>query len=407
MPGRARDSSALAAGSLLTGLLAYAFFALSTRTLGAAEAAPVSVLWTYWSFAAAALTFPLQHWIAQSVVAHDGEGAVRRALPGVAAVVTVIAAVTGLASWIGRDTLFHRGDAWFPVLVGAVTLGSGLIGVVRGALSARLRFVSVALVLVAENAARFLAAAVLALAQVRAVVGYGICLVAGSLAALLWPSAVRFTSGQRRPSTESPMLFLSGVAGGQLIGQTVLTGGPVFLALAGGSPAQVTALFAALALFRAPYMVAIGLVSQLTGRLTALVVEGRWSALRRVRLLVVAASAAGVALGVGVGVLAGPLLVRLVFGADVRIGQLPAGLVGAGSALALANLVLGLLLLSQSHGGAVARAWVVASAVGAGVLVLLPLEPLTRTCWAFVAAETVAFTVLLVEGARVRASHRV
>jgi len=70
MSGRARDTTALGAGSLVTGLLAYVFFALSTRSLGASAAAPVSVLWTYWSFAAAALTFPLQHWIARSVGTH-------------------------------------------------------------------------------------------------------------------------------------------------------------------------------------------------------------------------------------------------------------------------------------------------------------------------------------------------
>ncbi len=55
---------------------------------------------------------------------------------------------------------------------------------------------------------------------------------------------------------------------GQLLGQVVLTGGPVLLAAAGGAPAEVTALFAGLALFRAPYTLALGLVSQLTERLT-------------------------------------------------------------------------------------------------------------------------------------------
>ena len=71
--GRARGPTALAAGSLTSGVLAYVFFAISTRALGAEAAAPVSVLWTYWSFAAAALTFPLQHWITRSVAAHVGE----------------------------------------------------------------------------------------------------------------------------------------------------------------------------------------------------------------------------------------------------------------------------------------------------------------------------------------------
>src|SRR4028119_1451473 len=80
-PLRVRDTTALGVGSLLAGLLAYVFFIASTRTLGASAAAPVTVLWTYWSLAAAALTFPLQHWIAHSVAADGAEAAVRRALP--------------------------------------------------------------------------------------------------------------------------------------------------------------------------------------------------------------------------------------------------------------------------------------------------------------------------------------
>ena len=69
MRTRLRDTSALAFGSAVSGLLAYVFFALVTRALGSEAAAPVAVLWAYWSFAGAALTFPLQHWIARSVSA--------------------------------------------------------------------------------------------------------------------------------------------------------------------------------------------------------------------------------------------------------------------------------------------------------------------------------------------------
>ena len=53
----------------------------------------------------------------------------------------------------------------------------------------------------------------------------------------------------------------------QLIGQVVLTGRRS-CALAGGAPGEVTTLFAALALFRAPYMLALGMVAQLTTRVT-------------------------------------------------------------------------------------------------------------------------------------------
>src|SRR4029079_737850 len=103
--------------------------------LGATAAAPVSVLWVWWGFAAAALTFPLQHWITRSVTAHGGERVLRLQLGRIVASVVGPALAAGLLAWLFRDQLFGRDDLGFPVLVVLVTLGSGLLGVVRGTLS--------------------------------------------------------------------------------------------------------------------------------------------------------------------------------------------------------------------------------------------------------------------------------
>ena len=387
-------------GSLVTGLLAYVFFIASTRTLGASAAAPVTVLWTYWSLAAAALTFPLQHWIAHSVAAAGGETAVRRALPKVAAVVVVGAVVAGGAAWAAREALFQRDDLWFPLLVAAVTVGSALTGVVRGGLSARHRFLAVAAALVAENALRCLGVLALVLAQARQAVAYGICLAAGALAVLCWPSVLRFSAGHGTGGTSSVLRFLGGAAGGQLIAQSVLTVAPVLLALLGGSPAEVTAVFAGLALFRAPYTVALGLVSQLTGRITAMVAAGGRSALARVRVAVWAASAIGTVAAAAAGAVAGPELIRFVFGSGVDLPRWECGLLAAGSALALANLVLGVLVLAQARSAVTVRAWLIGCAAGAVVLVAASAGPLERTCWAFLVAEAVAFVSLVVGEAR-------
>ncbi|MCW2845591.1 MAG: hypothetical protein JWN22_3507 [Nocardioides sp.] len=397
-----RDTSALALGSVSSGLLAYVFFALVTRALGATAAAPVSVLWAYWSFAGAALTFPFQHWIARSVVAH-GEGSVREALRGVALLSAGTAVVaTGLA-WALRDLLFHTdrtGEAWFPLLVGAVTLGAAATGVVRGMLSARRRFAAVGAGLVAENGARCLAAVVLAAAGVDSPEAYGLCLVLGYVAAVAWPSTFRLSSARTATHAAPPWAFLGGASGGQLIGQTVLTGGPVALALAGGSAAQVTALFAGLALFRAPYTLALGLVSQLTGRLTHLVVEGRRQDLRRVgRWLVVATllAAAGAAL---VGASAGPPLLRLVFGSDVTLPGRLTLVLAVGSTFAIANLVVTLVVLALDRTLALVRSWAVALLPGAVWFVASGSPALERTCVTFLVVESAALALLLVEQSR-------
>ena len=178
--GRSRDTRALALGSAVSGLLAYLVFALTTRGLGATAAGPVSVLWSYWAFAGAAFTFPLQHWIARTATAH-GERAVRETLPRLSVVLLAASLLLGLLAWLAREPLFHRDDLWFPAMVAAVTLGSSITGVVRGGLSARGQFRAVAWSLVAENGLRCATAGALLVADSTSVVAFGLCLVAGHL----------------------------------------------------------------------------------------------------------------------------------------------------------------------------------------------------------------------------------
>ena len=395
-----RDTTALGLGAFGNALLAYVFFTVATRSLGAEAAAPVSVLWTYWLFAAAALTFPLQHWIARTVAAHAGEALVRDALPRVAAAVLLAAAGSGLLAWLARDQLFHRSDPWFPLLLAGVTVGAGFVGVVRGGLSARHRFGSVAVVLVCENGVRCLGAALIAAVMPQSPLAFGVCMVVGSLVGLAWPTAVRFSSDRATTAKESAFAFLGAAASGQLVGQAVLTGGPVLLALRGGTPSEITALFAGLALVRAPYTLAIGLVSILTGWLTVLVVERRQAALRRVQVFVLVGTVLGSAAGAVVGAGPGPWLLRLIFGPEVRLDSFAASLVATGSAVALANLVQTVVLLAKGRTGGVARSWLIGCFAGATFLALSSADPLAETCWAFVVTEAVAFVAFTFEQQR-------
>jgi O-antigen/teichoic acid export membrane protein len=401
VPRQSHTALGLTVGSATSGLLAYVFFAIVTRSLGSAAAAPVSVLWTYWSFSAATITFPLQHWISRASTAGGGEVVVRRALPSVVTLVAGAAVVTGTLAWTVRSALFHRSDSSFPLLVGAVTLGSGFIGLVRGGLSARRLFGSVAWALALENGTRCLAAVGLLLAQVRSSVWFGLSLAAGPLIGLRWASSLRFRrDGWTPESADSPIRFLRNAAGGSLFGQAVLTGGPVGLALAGGEPAAVTALFAGLALFRAPYTLAIGLLAPLTGRLTTLVVTGREDQLSRIRMAIVTATMVATVLAALVGGLAGPGLIRLIFGHGVRLGPLPAMLVAIGSVVALANLLMNVSLMARDHSAAVTQMWLVGAGVGVAAFLTTGHSATLRTCWAFVIAEVAAFVVALAHDAR-------
>lgn len=395
---RARDSTALGIGSAVSGLLAYVFFAIVTRALGAEAAAPVSVLWTYWAFAAAALTFPVQHWIVRAVIAHGSEAPVRAALPRVGLAVGGVAAVSGAAAWLVRDTLFGSDDPWFPLLVATVTAGSALVGLVRGSLTARHRFGAVALALVGENLARVVLAGALAATGSTSSLAYGAVLVVGQVAVLAWPSALRLAGGEHPRADWAG--FLGGAAGGQVVAQTVLTGGPVVVALVGGAPVEVTALFAGLALFRAPYTLAQGMVGQATGALTALVVRGRHAALTRVRRGIVAATVLAVAVAALLGWFAGPWLVRTVFGEEVVIDRGVALAVAVGSAVALGNLALSILALAHDRPAATVRAWAPALVVAAVTLLVVGGSAALTTSVAFAAAEAVAFLALLLSESR-------
>ena len=400
MTTRVRHTSALAAGSAVSGLLAYVFFAIVTRALGSTAAAPVSVLWAYWSFAGAALTFPLQHWIARSVSAHGGERSVREPLPGIALVSLAVAVVAGGASWAVRDLLFDSGAPWFPLLVFGVTLGAAVMGMVRGMLTARHRFAALGVGLVAENAVRCVAAAVLMAAGVENPVAYGVCLLVGYVAASIWPSTFRLARTGSGGDGRSPLVFLGGTAGGQTIGQVVLTGGPVVLALAGGSAADVTALFAGLALFRAPYTLALGLVASLTGWFTRLVVERRADHLRRIRRWLVLAAVAGSAGAAVVGAVAGPVLMPLIFGHDIKLSSGLTLVLAVGSTIAMANLVATLLVLAHGRTPGLVRSWLLALVPGVVWFAFGSGSALDRTCWAFLVVEAAAFCVLLREEAR-------
>ena len=92
---------------------------------------------------------------------------------------------------------------------------------------------------------------------------YGAAIVTGILVVLAWPVGAA-ASRARPPADVSPLAFLGNVAGGTVIAQSVLTGGPVVLSLVGGTRHEVTSLFTALALFRAPYIVALGLAIRVT-----------------------------------------------------------------------------------------------------------------------------------------------
>ena len=279
-----------------------------------------------------------------------------------------------------------------------------MIGVTRGGLGGRGRFGAVAWSLVAENALRCVLVAVLLVAGVQNPVAHGLALVAGGSVVVLWPAALRYSRSVGDPGDEGsgPLAFLAGAAVAQLVAQVVLTGAPVLLALAGGAPHEVTSMFAALALFRAPHLVAVGSVPQLTPvRLTERSLAGQQAVLRALVRNLLWVTAVAVALAGAVTALIGPQVLRLVFGDTIEVSGPQAAVMAVGCTVAVANLVLMVVAIADDRPASSARAWAVAVVAGALGFVALSTGPGRRPRpGAFLVAEVAALLALTVVALR-------
>jgi hypothetical protein len=300
----------------------------------------------------------------------------------------------GVVTLALHDDLFGDDALVYPVAAGAITAGAAVMGLLRGGLAGRGRFLATATALGGENVVRF------ALGLVVVAVGasegwYGLAIVGGVLVVLAWPDALRFEGPA--PADVSPLAFLGNVAGGTVIAQSVLTGGPVVLSLVGGTRAEVTSLFTALALFRAPYIVALGLAIRVTAHLTDLAAARRWDALDRIRRRTALASVGIMAVGGAAAAALGPWVLQLIFGDEVDLTRLECAGLAVGSLAALATLGLTLVQMTHGAGRRVLQAWATALAVGVVTMVaLLPVDPLPRVVAAFLASELTAFALMAV-----------
>jgi hypothetical protein len=274
-----------------------------------------------------------------------------------------------------------------------VAAGAGFVGLVRGALAGAGRYRAAATVIGGETLVRLAAgAALLAVSADPRLLAAA--LVTGPLVALAFPRALCLgPAAASRPPTG-----LVGAAGASvLLAQVVLNGGPPLLAALGGSDAEVTALFSALALFRAPYLVALGLTVRATAPLTRRVTDSGRAGLRRPALLVTAVAVALAAGAFGLAWPWGPPLIRALFGPGTAPSGAVAGAAAAGCVLALGSLALTVMLIAAAARRALVLSWGGAVAAGGAVLAAAGgLGPMAQVVVAFNAAEVVAVGAALV-----------
>ncbi len=391
--GNRSDSLALAAGSLTNGIAAYLYVVLGTQVLGATLFAPISILWTIWSFAAATLTFPIQHWIIRTVQAEGGERSIRAVRGTLVAVTGAAMLVTLLAGLVWRERLFDSTGLGYPILAAVIVFSAGLLGFSRGLVAARGRFKAAAVIVAGENLLRLgVGCGVLLLSGGS--FAYATALAAGVGILMFFPSSLRAKdTGSSRSG--SAVRMLAGIAGGTLIAQIVLTGPPILLAALGGEPHTITALFTTAAVARAPYLIALGLAIRGNARLSWLALNEPGKLKSATRLIVLASVVAALLTAFVAGAI-GPQIIEFIFGPGTSLVSGPTSLVVGASVLALGNLALMLVLIASGDTGRITAAWVAAGVFAAISVTMLGSTPLDQTTAAFFIAEVAAFVALTV-----------
>ena len=382
----ARDSGLLGLAAAAAGLAAYVFVSIGTRTYGATAFAPVAVLWTLWVAASAALTFPLQHWTIRAVAVDGGEGGVRSQRRTLVRVLIPTSAVVLVVLTVAREQVFLDDSLVYPVATAALVPLSATHGLARGLLAARKRFGALAALIASENVVRVVALAALVALDLPVTVVPG-ALLAGFLVLLAWPSSLRIPALAMPPRDDLRSALQ--LASGQVMGQLLLAGPPVVLALLDAPAAAVTALFSAMALLRAPHLLLLGASPRLTD---ALVGDDHTTSVWVRRVLL-----GGLVATPAVAALAGPVvrwLLPLVFGPTVSLALRTSVVATAGGWLALLTLAATLLALAEGRSRRIGPAWGIAALLGTPVLVVGARGALTVVTW-LAATELAAFALLL------------
>jgi hypothetical protein len=256
-----------------------------------------------------------------------------------------------------RTRIFGEPNLIWPVVGVLIPIGSYVTGRARGWLAVHGSPLRLAAVIAGENLVRATLAVVLGLLHAGAI-WYALAILAGYSVALigLW----RHEPGRRPadviPETTDRLIPLSASAAG--IGcHVLLVAAPTVLAASGGDAAVVSALFVALAVYRAPYQLVLGVIPVLARvftlelpRMSDLEVT---TLARRALIAVIALSA----LAATAGGLLGEPVVAAIFGAENLLGHEDYALAGALTIMATGALVGSVALLAKARTARVISVW--------------------------------------------------
>jgi O-antigen/teichoic acid export membrane protein len=382
----------------ISGVLAYAFLAITGRALGAAAASGLSTLWVVGFLAGNAMGQPVEQEVARAIANRRARGVgvgpvIRRAavLAAIfsAAVVLVVLAVGPI---LVRE--LFGGDWTLLIAFEVLFVGTMLEYLVRGVLAGEERFGAYGRLLGVEAASRVVAVGALAVLGVHDEGAYAIVLAVapfvGIFAALVGSNGAVL----RQPGPEAPWGELSRALGwllaASILAQALVNLAPVFVRLlAPHDPDLVSAFVASLIVARVPVFLFQAAQAALVPRLSHHAGGGRAAALRsETRALVRALAGLTVVAAVGAALL-GPAVVRIGWGPDFALRPRDLAILAAASCVYLMGVTYASALIARERPDRVTAGW----AVGVAVLLLVVAaggSTLARVEWGFLSGAVAA-----------------
>ncbi|MGA9278025.1 hypothetical protein [Ilumatobacter sp.] len=386
-----RTGFATLAAAVAAGLQAVVILVISKAALPATEFAPLAQLWAIWAVCAASFNYGCQQWAA---VRPAGFGILAtsagRQLLGA---LCVIGLLVGAATYLVRDELFSSRSLWWPFFASLLPLGTAAVGLNRGELARTGRSMALAFVIGAENTLR------IAITIVLAVVGapawtYGAALVAGfAVAALPRPSRDYHEDLDLRP--------LATATGSGMAAHALLFGSPLILALGGGDPDEVVALFLVLSAVRAPFVLLQGLIPHVAVRFG----QNEGDLRRTVRFLTATGLIAAIFAYVG-GALLGDAVVGRIFSIQGELSGSTFGLVAATAMLSVALTIVTVRLVASEQIRPLVLAWSIPVIATVCAIPTGLLDNISTTAWWILGCHLfVSLIVVVVTPDRASASH--
>jgi hypothetical protein len=354
----------IVAGSALAGIGAFVFVLVATRSLGLEGFSPISQLWTVWAIAAAVVTFSTQVVTVRREVL-IGKTSISRSSELMPLVLLLLLVIPVL--FLYRVRIFGESSFLWPIVGTLIPLGSYATGKARGWLAVHGSPTQLAGVVGGENLVRAGMAIILAFLEAGAI-WYAVGILAGYSVALIGLSGRTPQSAVDEGSTsnEDRLLPLSASTAG-ICDHLLLVAAPTVLATSSGNPALVSALFVAMAVYRAPYQVVLGLVPSMTRRFTQRLPEMsrldlRFHAQRIGLWTLLLTFVAGV-----VGVLLGEAVIAPIFGAKGVLDPVDHALAAALTVVATGALICSVALLALAQAKRTMATWIVVALLTIGV----------------------------------------